>query len=232
MWAIKALQYNIDNRHPRLDTAPMPLSRCCAMLIAIVALVTLPARVNAQDHAAGAHEHGVGSLDLALDGGRLEIAVTAPGSDIVGFEGQPADSDDADKVQAAVAALGNAATLFAFEPAAACTPAAKPDVDPPAAALQAPGGSTAQADAAHAHAHDHKESEPEHAHEHAEGSASHGDWSASYTFDCTAPTAVIVNLFDAFPSLQEVRAQVIAPGAQTGAELTPAARRIALGATR
>ena len=216
----------------------MPLSRCCATLIATLALATLPMRVNAQEHAAGAHEHGVGSLDLALDGGRLEIAFTAPGSDIVGFEGQPADSGDADKVQAAVATLANAAALFAFEPAGACTPSAKPDVGPPAAALQAPGGVTAIADAAHAHEHDDKENkhkhehEHEHEHEHDKGSAGHGDWSASYTFDCTAPTAVIVNLFDAFGSLQEVRAQVIAPGAQTGAELTPAARRIALGAAR
>ncbi len=227
MRAERELQYNVDIPVARPETAPMTSSRACALLATAVALAALPDPASTQDQPAQAHQHGVGQLDIVLDGARLEIALSAPGSDIVGFEGPPATAADAANVKSALATLERPIALFAFEPAGACSPHEAARVEAPAAALE-PVERVGEA-AASAHAHD------EHAgHDHAHGEASgdHGNWGASYTFDCTTPATLVVNLFDVFPSLHTIRTQVVAPAAQTGAELTPASRRIVLDAAR
>jgi ABC-type nickel/cobalt efflux system permease component RcnA len=207
----------------------MRSSRACALLATAVVLAALPDPASTQDQPAQAHEHGVGQLDIVLDGARLEIALSAPGSDIVGFEGSPATAADAAKVKSALATLERPIALFAFEPADACSPNEAARIEAPAAAL-APVERAGEA-AASTHAHD-QHAAHDHDHHHGESSGDHGTWSASYTFDCTSPAALVVNLFDVFPSLQTIRTQVVAPGAQTGAELTPASRRIVLDAAR
>ena len=228
----ETLQYNIDNRYPRPETASMTPIRSSTLLAMVVALSALPVRAHAQDHSAEAHEHGVGQLEIALDGGRLEIGFTTPGSDVVGFEGQPADEADVAKVKSALATLDDPKQLFGFEPAGACSASGGARIEPPAAALQ-PVAAAGKAVAASADAHDHHaEHDHDHDHDHAEASSGHGNWRASYTFECSSPTAIVVNLFDVFPSLQTIRTQLIAPGAQTGAELTPGSRRIDFGPAR
>lgn len=151
----------------------------------------------------GAHVHGVAWLDIALDGATLEVQLKGTGADIAGLEGAPADAADVAKVDAARRALTDVAGLFAFEPVGACRADGPAEVEPPASALVPPG------------------SAPE--------GGGHGDWSASWRFACTTPpTAVTLALFDRFPELSEVRAQVLGPGGQSAAEATPAQRRIAL----
>lgn len=180
----------------------------------------------------GAHVHGVGWLDVALDGATLEVSFKGTGADVAGLEGEPADAADVGKVAVARRALGDATKLFAFEPAGACSLDGAADVRPPASALAAPG-----ADHEHDHEHDH---DHDHDHEHADGDAhdheadaghAHGDWEASWRFRCTgAPQAVRFEGFAAFASLEQVRVQVLGPAGQTAVELTPSARRIPLAA--
>lgn len=197
------------------------------LLVATLMLSLMLTGAHADTQDAGAHEHGVGGLDLAFDGSRLEIGFTAPGSDLVGFEGTPADYGDTAKVQATLAALDNAPSLFGFEPEGACLPSDPADIDAPVAALQVPGGAAKPVeDPARAH-HEH-----DHSDEYGATSTGHGDWRVSYTFDCRTPAAVNVNLFDVFPSLRTLRAQYVGPSVQSGADLTPAARRIELGGAR
>jgi hypothetical protein len=171
----------------------------------------------------GAHVHGVAWLDVALDGARLEIDFKGTGADLAGLEGKPADAADVAKVDTARRTLADAAALFAFEPADACALDGAPVVVPPASALEAPA-----AGHAHDHKHDHDEKhDHDHDHDHA-----HGDWSASYAFACTTPpVAVTLPMFDRYPDLTEVRAQILTGSGQTAAEATPKSRRIPLGAT-
>ena len=61
--------------------------------------------------AAEKHAHGEGELKLAIEGNKVVIELTAPGSDIVGFEHKP--SLDADrKAVAAAAAMLKDGTLY------------------------------------------------------------------------------------------------------------------------
>jgi hypothetical protein len=156
----------------------------------------------------GAHVHGVAWLDVALDGATLEVRLQGTGADIAGLEGAPADAADVAKVDAARKALADASGLFAFEPAGACRAEGVAQVEPPASALLAPGAAGA-------------------------GDQGHGDWSATYAFACASPPAAVqLALFDRFPELTEVKAQVLAAGGQTAVEATPAQRRIALDGAR
>ena len=160
----------------------------------------------------GAHVHGVAWLDVALDGARLEIGLKGTGADLAGLEGAPADATDVAKVETARRTLSNPGLLFAIEPADACRIDGEGRVEPPASALKPPPGADAE-DPAHDH--------------------SHGDWSATYAFTCTTPpAAVTLPLFDRYPDLTEVRAQILTPALQTAAEATPAQRRITLAGPR
>ena len=49
-------------------------------------LVAAAGAGHAQQRQAGAHEHGRGTLNIALEGTRLTMELEAPGADIVGFE--------------------------------------------------------------------------------------------------------------------------------------------------
>jgi hypothetical protein len=190
----------------------------------VLALAGAPTVILAEDahREHGAHVHGVGWLDVALDGATLELSFKAPGADVAGLEGPPADAADVAKVGTAQRALANSSALFTFEPAGACALEGTADVRPPAAALKAPD---AAAKDDHDHDHDH-----DHEHDH-EGAHGHGDWEASWRFRCaTAPQAVRFEGFTAFPSLEKVGVQVLGPAGQTAVELTPSARRIPLAA--
>ena len=58
-----------------------------APVLALAAMALMPASVRAEEHRElGAHEHGHGTLNIALEGSRLTMELEAPGVDIVGFE--------------------------------------------------------------------------------------------------------------------------------------------------
>lgn len=68
----------------------------------------------------GAHVHGVGELKIAIVDNGIQLAITVPGSDIVGYE--HAARSDAEKAKAAKAKelLSDASALYSFESAAEC----------------------------------------------------------------------------------------------------------------
>jgi len=55
-------------------------------LAAAVGFAAIAGASYAQQRQAGAHEHGRGTLNIALEGTRLSMELEAPGADIVGFE--------------------------------------------------------------------------------------------------------------------------------------------------
>ncbi len=144
----------------------------------------------------GAHRHGHATLQAALDGGQLEIAVEAPGMDIVGFEHAPGDDAQKAKIAAALRRLGDAGAMFDLPEAAGC------------ALTEAEAEQEALADA----------------HGQKADAADHTAFHAHYGWTCAKPEAlqtIRVRYFEHFPGIAEIDAAVIGPSGQTAQELTP-----------
>jgi len=150
------------------------------------------------------HEHGVGTLDIAIDGPSVTMAFRAPGADIVGFEYAAKSAADRAAVDAAVATLARPVDLFVLPAAAACS------VTKASAGLESDGADGA--DGAHTEHRDHAD---EHAHtdhdDHSE-EAGHTEFRAEYTLTCErsdALTQIEFAYFDTFENAREVEVQII-----------------------
>ena len=159
-----------------------------------------------EEHASlDAHEHGVASLNVALDGQTLEIQLQSPAMNLVGFEHEAKSDADKAKVAAARQQLEKPQALFALPIEAKCA-LQDSELDSPLF-----GG----------HAHD----EHEHADEHG-----HSDIDASYRFACANAEALqtleLGSFFGTFPGTEKLEVQLIGPSGQQGAELTPSNSRL------
>ena len=159
-----------------------------------------------EEHASlDAHEHGLASLNVALDGQTLEIQLQSPAMNLVGFEHEAKSDADKAKVAAARQHLEQPQALFALPIEAKCA-LQDSELDSPLF-----GG----------HAHD----EHEHADEHG-----HSDIDASYRFACANAEALqtleLGSFFGTFPGTEKLEVQLIGPSGQQGAELTPRNSRL------
>lgn len=164
---------------------------------------------HSEEHGSlGAHEHGVASLNVALDGQVLEIQLESPAMNIVGFEHAASSESDKASVAAARARLEKPLQLFALPAAAGCSVT---EVD-----LQSPLFGDA-------HAHDEDEHAEHAAHEH---DHEHSDIDAAYRLTCSSPDALesldLTTLFRLFPATEKVAVQLIGRSGQQGAELSKA----------
>ena len=150
-------------------------------------------------HAAAPHEHGVARLDLAVEPSRVTLFLELPLDSLLGFERAPRDEGERKRADEARARLGDAAALFAFDPAAHCAPT-KVDLNAPAL-----GGAWARD-------------------EHADLEATF-----EFTCrDASRVGFVEVGLFDAFSRLQRLDVQAATRKGQMKLTLKRPARRIAL----
>ena len=65
------------------------------------------------------HAHGVGKLDVALEGRRLTLELAAPLEDVLGFERRPANDKERAALEAAASYL-KSGSAFVASPAANC----------------------------------------------------------------------------------------------------------------
>ncbi len=72
-------------------------------------------------HAAGGHSHGLGKLDVSVDGEQLTLELELPLDSAVGFERAPKNDKERAALADAERLLKDAAALFVPTPAAACT---------------------------------------------------------------------------------------------------------------
>lgn len=70
--------------------------------------------------APGKHQHGHGTVNLAIEGSRVLIELYAPGDDIVGFEHPARTDEDRRAVERARKVLRDPLALFAMPAAAGC----------------------------------------------------------------------------------------------------------------
>ena len=194
-------------------------------LIAVSTLISSPLLAE-EMRQLGAHEHGVGQLNIAFDGQQVAMELHAPGADIVGFEHAAKTAEDRASIDAAVATLAQPLTLFVLPEAAKCS------------VVQASAGlESEEADHDHDaheahddhgadHAHDdhgHDDHEHKHAHDHEAHSATHSEFHAEYLLNCADPAAIsqiTFAYFDSFPNALELEIQMIAENGSTAVEVT------------
>ncbi|WP_095080489.1 DUF2796 domain-containing protein [Pseudomonas sp. Irchel s3h17] len=178
--------------------------------------VAQAAEVHDHDHehaSLGAHEHGVGRLNAALDGQILELELESPAMNLVGFEHAASSAEDKAKIAAVRARLEQPLALFSLPEAARCV------------VSQQELESSLFGDTPHADEHD----DDDHATD-GKGAASkehhpdHSEIHAHYQFTCAAPGALktldMANVFKTFPATRKIQVQLISPSAQQGAEVT------------
>ncbi len=172
-----------------------------------------------------AHEHGVGALNIAVDGTTVAMEFHAPGADIVGFEYAATSDEDRASIDAAVATLARPLDLFTLPDAAECT------VISASAMLESEAehddhDHEEHADDEHAehddHNHDehaehdeHKDDHEEHAeHDHDDHAdeASHTEFHAEYTLNCANPgdlSEITFAYFETFENALELEVQIL-----------------------
>ncbi len=147
------------------------------------------------------HQHGIAHLDAALDGSTLTLSLETPLDGLLGFEHAPRTDAEKRTVDAALATLRDAGTLFAPDPAARCKPAT---VELASAPLKL--GRTAPA-----------------------ADDGHGDLDGEFVFRCqSAPAFVDVSLLKAFPRLHRIEVQSATAKKQRKQVLQGSATRIEL----
>jgi hypothetical protein len=155
----------------------------------------------------GAHVHGHGRLNIAIEDKTVSIELEAPGADIVGFEHEAATRAQRAAIEKAKATLAAGLSLFTPAAEAACTQKA----------------SKVSIEAEHEHEHEH----------HAEGAKSdaeeeaadhhHSEFHAEYAFKCASPgrlTSMTFDYFKAFPSAEALDISLISPKGQSSTEVT------------
>jgi hypothetical protein len=156
-----------------------------------------------QVQAAGAHEHGVMRLDVAVEGNRVRVELDSPLHNLLGFERAPRTDAERQNTELALKKLRDGAALFRIDGKAGCTLG---KVDLRSAPLQL--GQAAKPAA-----------------------GDHGDLEGSYEFNCSAGAQAAfleVGLFEAFPQVKRIDLQVATPKGQLKATLRRPSTRVVL----
>jgi hypothetical protein len=152
-----------------------------------------------------AHEHGVGQLDIAIDGQQIAMELHAPGADIVGFEYAAESAKDLAAVDAAVAKLSAPLALFVLPEAAGCS------------IVEASAGLESE--------EEHEEHGDEHAedgHDDHADEPGHTEFHAEYLLNCAEPSAITgidFAYFGSFPNALEVEVQILTDTGATSFEV-------------
>jgi len=159
----------------------------------------------------GAHVHGHGTLDLAVEDQRMSLELEVPGMDIVGFEHAAQSDEQKAAVANATSLLQRPLDIFVLPAAAGCRVASAE------VALQ-PEHEHDDDDAGHDHAA--HEGAGDHDHD---GHAGHNQFHATYSIDCADPaalTAITFNYFKLFAGAQALTVNVATAKGQSKYEVS------------
>ena len=189
------------------------LLRMCGLRYLIALLLMLPCFANAEPskRQLGAHDHGYGKLNLAIEDQTVTVELETPAYNIVGFEHSPEGEKEKNIFKNAMSTLKNGSKLFLFSETAGCKLI---DVKIDSAIS---GG---EHSVAKEHDHGHKSSKHV---SHTKGDI-HSELHANYRFECNAIKKVKtlqVMLFRHFPNTRKLNVQIITPHNQSAKELTP-----------
>ncbi|MFC0219858.1 DUF2796 domain-containing protein [Pseudochelatococcus lubricantis] len=173
------------------------------LAIALLATVAVSPALAQEHRELGAHEHGVGRLEIAVEGSRIAIGLEAPGADIVGFEHAASSAGDRAALDQAIAVLEKPLELFVLPGGAQCvvTEAAARLVD------EEEHEHEAHDDKAHEDKPHEGEKHADHGHE-----AQHTEFRANYVLTCASPaalTGIEFAYFKLFPNARELEIRLI-----------------------
>jgi Protein of unknown function (DUF2796) len=173
--------------------------RIATLAAVLVWLMFVPAYAQ-ERREAGPHQHGHGTLNIAVEGSRVSMELEVPGNDIVGFEHAAKTKVQRAAMAGARAQLGAPLSLFRLPANAGC--AVKE------ATVKIESGSKDDAKKA-GHKHD------DHDHDHSE-------FHAEYTLECgtiTNLTSIEFPYFSVFKGAEELEVNVVTPKGQTKFEV-------------
>jgi hypothetical protein len=160
-------------------------------ILSVLAVAMLVPAASAQErHSPGIHRHGHGTLDLAIEGGKVFIELRVPGADIAGFEHPAQTAQERAAIERATADLRDPLVLFAPPASAGCRVAAA------RVALAGEGG---RAHAMHAEFH--------------------ADYTLSCTRPDALDRINLLNYFEKFPRARELDVNAITDRGQTAHEV-------------
>ncbi len=165
------------------------------ILVSVMALCGLaPASAVAQ------HVHGVVELGVVVEGGTVAVSLSAPMSDVAGFEHAPNRDDQVEIIEQAAALLSTADEMFGLPGSAGCE-AAAPSIDGPEFVMQHVARAHGESEAHEDHAeHDHHDHE-----EHTEINATY-EWACS---DASKLDALELRFIDGFADVDKIELQVL-----------------------
>ena len=158
------------------------------------------------------HEHGVGELNIAIEGSSINLEFMIPGADIVGFEYKAKSDEDISLVNTALTKFDDFNNIFTIPNTANCNL-----VEAEIAINQGDD---------HSDEHDHEEHEEheEHdEHEHEEhGEETHNEFVAHYSFTCgnvKEIDRINFTYFTTFPNSGELEIQFVSEMGSTSFEV-------------
>jgi Protein of unknown function (DUF2796) len=182
----------------------------------LAGLAAAPSFAAGEHRELGAHEHGRGTLNIAVEGNKVTMELEAPGVDIVGFEHAAKTSREKAAVEKAKVQLAAPLTLFALPASAACrVTEAKVEVEI----------------GNHDHGAKAKGQPPKSADKGGGKSEGHSEFHVEYALECAAPanlTTIEFGYFRAFAGAQKLDVNVITPKGQNKFEVTRASPRLSL----
>ena len=185
-------------------------------IIAAALAASLPAIAAEEQRELGAHEHGHGKLNIAIEGNRVSMELEVPGADIVGFEHEASTPEQKATVEKAKVTLSDALGVFKLPAAAGCK------LVEAKVAVQAGDEHEHEAEAKK------EDAKPDGAKE----EENHSEFHATYAIDCASPaklTGIEFNYFSLFAGAQELDVNLVTPKGQTSYEVTREAPRLELG---
>lgn len=183
----------------------------------------------------GAHVHGEGALNVAINGEIVVFELISPAANIVGFEHMPGSEAEEQTFHNAVEQLRQAEQLVIFPENTGCRPiGVSVNGEVVDHVMEEHGHDAEVANEMHEGDHHHDDAELHTEHDPHEGhdsghEHSHSDITVLYEFNCSSPdrlTAAKVRLFERFPGFAKIFVQVIGPNGQTAATLTSAESQI------
>lgn len=195
-------------------------------ILATLAIAVSPfafaANAEPEHRQLGAHVHGHGTLNVAIEGKKVTLELDAPGMDITGFEHKPSSKKEKAQGAEAEKKLKTGLELFALPAAAGCK------LENAKVELERESGDHGHdehddhADEARGHheqAHDdHKDDDHKD-----EDHAGHSAYNATYTLTCAEPskiTTIHFAYFKAFPGAKELTVNLVSENRQGSFEVS------------
>ena len=174
----------------------------------------------------GAHIHGVVETNIAQDGEHLLFEITAPGSDVVGFEHAPKNKEQELLLEQAIAKLKEPATIFSLSDSANCTVS---DIHVSHNMKNESHDDDEHNHDDHDHDHDHDHHNDDSHHEEHQGK--HGEFTAQYEYHCEKMpelNQIETQWFTVFSHTQKMTVQYLGDSGQKAATLTAKKSALAL----